>query len=89
MNTQMQRLEPIESVSKSQAVRLFDVFVLGPWLVWLGARSARRGSGFERAALVSVGLGTILYNGSNYLENQRRIRAELAEISPYLIQGGP
>ena len=57
--------------SKGQAIRLFDVFLLGPWLIWLGARERGQLSDLERAALVAVGSGTIVFNGRNYLRNAR------------------
>lgn len=48
-----------------QAVRLFDVFLLGPFMVWMGiARSAPR---WASILLALAGLGTIWYNGLNYL----------------------
>ena len=58
--------------SKGQAIRLFDVFLLGPWVIWLGARERGQLSELERAALVAVGSGTIVFNGRNYLRNARR-----------------
>ena len=60
------------TTSKGQGIRLFDVFLLGPWLVWLGARPRAELGGLERAALVAVGAGTIVFNGRNYLRNARR-----------------
>ena len=57
--------------SKAQPVRLFDVLVLGPWLLWLGARSRTRLHSIERAGLVAAGALTIAYNAKNYLDNER------------------
>ena len=49
---------------KSQGVRAFDVVVLGPFLVWVGAR--RELGDLERFLLVAAGLGTIAYNFRNF-----------------------
>lgn len=54
---------------KSQLVRLMDVFVFGPLMI----QASRRQPGkYFKAALFVIGLGTILYNGVNYLETQRK-----------------
>jgi hypothetical protein len=48
---------------KAQKVRLFDVFVLGPAMVWAGYQLAPKPIG----KLISLaGLGTIAYNWENY-----------------------
>jgi hypothetical protein len=52
-----------------QAVRLLDVFVLGPFL-WRVSR--RRGlTELERKALELAALGTILFNGVRFLQEAR------------------
>ncbi len=51
---------------KSQNVRLFDILILGPLMIY-AARGARLGE-LERGALAAAGVGTILYNWNNYLE---------------------
>jgi len=72
------QLELVGKIRKGQNVRLFDVFLLGPWLIYLGARPGRGLSGIERAALVAVGAGTVIFNGQNYL----RIEEEMSVIKP-------
>ena len=63
---------------KSQLVRLLDVFVFGPLML----RAARdQQSEYFAHALTLIGLGTIVYNGVNYLQhrkadNARRLRSE-------------
>lgn len=57
---------------KSQLVRLADVFVFGPLMI-AAARSQR--STYFRTALTLIGLGTIIYNGANYLQNVRAQQA--------------
>lgn len=58
---------------KPQSVRLLDVFVLGPFMIWSGHR-ARRLPGWARAGLVLAGLGTVAYNAQNYLALRNRSR---------------
>lgn len=65
---------------KAQGVRLFDVFLLGPALIWLGACANRDLRPWEKAGLVIVGAGTILYNGANFLQ----IEAENLDNGPSL-----
>lgn len=50
---------------KSQAVRLVDVFVLGPYLLYVSTRPGL--SAFDRTALAISGVLTIAYNADNYL----------------------
>jgi hypothetical protein len=59
--------------SKAQPVRLFDVLVLGPWLLWLGARHRTNLHPIERAGLVAAGALTIAYNAKNFLQTERQI----------------
>ena len=51
-------------VSKSQAMRLFDVFVLGPFMI--SYASKKRQPPFMRLLLGVFGVTTILYNARNY-----------------------
>lgn len=65
---------------KAQAVRLVDVWLLGPLMVYVAATSDEPDGGAEelaRAALVVAGAATITYNGRNYLR----------ERNPYLGPG--
>lgn len=52
---------------KSQQVRLVDVFVLGPFMMWAGLQS-RALPDWARAGLLIGGAATVLYNARNYLE---------------------
>ena len=55
---------------KPQTVRLLDVFFIGPLMIYGGGRLAKS----ERVAggtLAVMGLLTILYNGKNWLDQQR------------------
>lgn len=53
---------------KSQGVRLLDVFVLGPYMMWKASQLPEPPA---RLVLALVGIGTILYNGRNYLRRAR------------------
>ena len=74
--SQVNELERISQIRKGQNVRLFDVWLLGPWLVYLALRPGRRLSDIERAALVAVGVGTVVFNGANYLKVEQELRAK-------------
>lgn len=50
---------------KPQAVRVADVFLIGPAMIWAGLDiSPPR---WLRWGLVAAGVGTIVYNARNYL----------------------
>lgn len=57
---------------KAQPIRLLDVFVFGPIMI-ASAKYVKHD--MLKAALLVTGVGTILYNGANYLEVRRRARA--------------
>ncbi len=52
---------------KTQNVRLFDVFVLGPFMIWAGIQLKNE---VAKGAMVAAGAGTIIYNWNNYKEVQ-------------------
>lgn len=53
---------------KAQPVRVLDVVLIGPLMIWGGVRAG----GPLGALLGMFGVGTIAYNAINYLEVQRR-----------------
>lgn len=57
---------------KSQPVRLLDVFVIGPLMIWGGYALDDRGSHIGGAVLALFGLTTIVYNARNFGIVQRR-----------------
>ena len=63
---------------KAQTVRLLDVWVIGPGVLWLSAlaeKSARTPTQRLGVSLMAVvGVATILYNGLNYLDERDRIQ---------------
>ncbi len=76
--TLLSRLTP--TGNKTQLVRLLDVFVFGPLMI---AAAAEQRSKYFRTALLLVGLGTIVYNGANYLQTaqQEKNAASLAGLA--------
>ena len=60
----------MNKVDKSQAVRLVDVFLIAPYLIYLGTN--KKLSPLNRTLLIGLGVATAVYNGRNYLINERR-----------------
>jgi hypothetical protein len=52
---------------KTQTIRLLDVFLIGPLMVWGGCVGAKKHPTAGRA-LAAFGVATVLYNGNNYLK---------------------
>lgn len=52
---------------KAQPIRLVDVFILGPFMMWTGF-NAKAIPAWAKVGLVLAGVATIVYNGTNYLE---------------------
>lgn len=55
---------------KSQPVRLLDVFLLGPFMIWAGTQ--KRLPSWARTALIISGVATVGYNARNYLRIRDR-----------------
>ena len=53
--------------SKTQYVRLFDVFLYGPYLTYLAFQTEYVFSLIEKLFLLFLGVTTISYNAKNYL----------------------
>ncbi len=51
---------------KAQWIRIADVVLIGPLMIWGGAALARRSS-LAGAALAGLGVATIVFNGRNWL----------------------
>lgn len=50
---------------KTQYVRLIDIFIYGPFFIWLGFKRTKKE--WERILLYFIGATTITYNLKNYL----------------------
>lgn len=57
-------------VKKTQYIRMMDVAVFGPLMIYtaLGKTPPQ----IVKNSMVLIGIGTILYNGYNYLEQERK-----------------
>jgi hypothetical protein len=53
--------------SKTQYVRLLDVFIYGPYLTYLAFQTNYTFTIIEKIFLLFLGITTITYNGKNYL----------------------
>ena len=73
-------MSDFEELGKPQNVRLADVFVYGPFSVWFGVKADEM-PGWARAAMVAYGIGTIVYNGNNYLKIREAEQKALGEGS--------
>lgn len=58
----------ISEVQKSQAIRLADVFLIAPYLIYLSAKDKM--NRLDRNILITLGVATLVYNGMNYLKNK-------------------
>ena len=58
----------IKELSKSQNIRLIDVFVIAPICVYAGTYKTL--PEWLRISLITIGLTTAYYNGKNYLINK-------------------
>jgi hypothetical protein len=56
-------------VSKTQFVRLVDIFVYGPYLVFLVFIQDYTLGFYDKLFLLFLGITTITYNAKNYLQN--------------------
>lgn len=54
---------------KTQAIRLADVFALGPFMVYAACKDKLTAN--ERFVLGLSGIATILYNGANFIREAK------------------
>jgi len=60
-------------LQKSQPVRLLDIFILGPFLIWYGLtydyskKQKEMVKPFQKAFLLCIGFYTIIYNAYNFI----------------------
>lgn len=64
--------QALESDVKSQPVRIADVLVFGPLMIYSGLGKAT--PQWVRTGMVIIGVGTIVYNLVNYFEVEKRKR---------------
>lgn len=54
----------IPSALKGQPIRLIDIFLMGPFLIWAGSMMP---DSAIKVLLIMAGIGTIVFNAHNYL----------------------
>jgi hypothetical protein len=59
----------LEQFSKSQLVRFMDVTIIGPLLLYWAYKGKL--SPAERTIMGLIGLGTVIYNGRNFMKNKQ------------------
>lgn len=57
---------------KAQPIRLLDVFVIGPLMIWGGYALHGSGRRIAGPALLLLGFSTNVYNANNYEQVRRR-----------------
>jgi len=57
-------------VSKSQSIRLIDIFFIAPFLLYIGYKATGINN-TEKMVLILIALATFYYNGKNYLETKK------------------
>lgn len=60
----------IMEVQKSQMIRLADVFIIAPYLLYVSSK--RKLSEFDRNMIFGIGVATLVYNAFNYFENNKK-----------------
>ena len=60
-----------KELSKSQNIRLLDVFFIGPFMIYV-SQKAKGINNLEKFTLLGLCIATIYYNGKNYLDNKKR-----------------
>ena len=70
MEIDEKQLTTVEELSKSQNIRLIDVFFIGPFMIYF-ANKAKGISELERTVMYILAGATILYNAKNYHKNKK------------------
>lgn len=61
-------------VQKSQAIRLADVFLIAPYLLYVSSK--RELSELDKNLLFGLGVATLVYNAFNYFQNYKNKKDE-------------
>lgn len=63
--------EFVDEYQKSQTIRLIDVFIIAPVLVYAGIKHREQMGNILSNALILFGTATAYYNAKNYLINTK------------------
>ena len=66
------RNETVEEFQKSQVVRLVDVFVIAPIVVYAGVKYFKTMPKWLSLSLITIGVATAVYNCKNFLINKNK-----------------
>ena len=64
--------EDVVEVSKSQYVRIVDVIILAPIMIYAG--TFKELPKWVRYSLIGMGVATAVYNGKNFFENRSNLQ---------------
>jgi hypothetical protein len=73
--------QAVDQAMPPQGVRLFDVWILGPFLLYLSLKKTPLSS-LEIAALQAIATGTVLYNLVQYSGERQRQAEAAAALAP-------
>lgn len=57
-----------KEISKSQAIRMADFLLIGPFMIYLSFKKDRL-TNLEKYGLLTLGIATALYNYNNWKKN--------------------
>lgn len=67
--------ETVTEISKSQYVRIIDVILIAPVLIYAG--TFKQLPNWVRVSLIGIGAATAIYNGKNFLENRSNLQKKI------------
>lgn len=70
--------DSFDSLAKQQKVRLFDVYALGPFLLYAATRKAPLGRWTKRTLFVA-GVMTVIYNWQKYKSIKQDVESAVKE----------
>lgn len=66
---------------KAQAIRLIDVFALGPFMIWAGTQLPKKHN-VAGNVMIAAGVATILYNWKNFKAIRDQETVTLGDVRP-------
>ena len=69
-----ERQNTIKEYQKSQAVRVLDIFLVAPFLLYVGYKATGL-KDWERLGVYTLAITTLVYNSRNFLKNNKEKRA--------------
>ena len=71
MSAQQREELSVTDVSKGQKVRVIDVLLIAPFMIYIAAQGKLTLT--ERYIMFGLGAATLIYNAKNYVETQRNL----------------